>query len=1146
MKRWISFIALSASLYLVTPHKADEPPHMELVRGLRAKNYPDLAMEYLKELAKKKGLPKEITDQLPLELARTQVEMAQHLGDGPQRATLFTEARQNLEAFLKANPTSPFAGEVKLDLARIVGAAAKVQFNKARDQAGDARRASMVSARAQFADAAKSLGEAETGIADLLAKDNKNAKLAQAKLDAEYEKGVNLLHLLLTYEGEKEIQDRNKVAAQVKNALEKLVNDNEKNETGWKARAWLLKYLDETDQFLEADAEYKKTFAKLQGGYVEPGKRMARSFLIQMWFRKDANGKEGFTEVTRHGNDWLTEYRSFANTPEGNAVRFALGTVLKNQADKDPKSKEAAEQYARAEKLFDELEAVENEFTERARTAKTDILLKRKPELLQTDLKKLGNFRECFVRAQLEIAQINNLEKQKPVDEKKVSQHQQNVLDVLNRGLELADQSNASVQERIDAKFLLVYYLMVTNKPYQAAVMGEELARKNPNSSRAGLAGGYALTAYSQAIEGEGKDLPNSVKAADIPARIKDLAVFIETNWKNDLAADAARHQLGVLALKDTSFKLDPAAVDKLALPEAVVPKLQPVVGKRFETEKDFLAALKLSPEEAKEYRTKIVNQARKEEKNYPAAIDAFSRVSPAYGLYSQVQFQLAMTALQALKDKVPPPKGKPGWQEYASTILEKISEPKTIDLESNRPFIYAKLQLAQIYFAAKKYEEMDKVVTGLKARLKLMEDKKSASPEDLKELAAMIMPMSYYAIYGRADTLYRSDAKDRFTKVRQMVDPIVDQLGTEMQKLVPLKNERAKIEPVIAEKEKEREKAKEDKFDNVVKKLDEEINKLAQQVEALNAKEKEVFQVDPSLFRALIGLALKSNVLDGQIDRAKKILDVLEKSAGDFENRGLILVDLVQQFTRQIEELDKKGDKAKAEKDKLVAQLSAFLDELAKQPLDKMKPEILRFLAFAYSGMAKHEQAAKLLDKVPEPGAAAKPDDEKFYYTVRLMLAREYRLSKKLDDASKIQDQLKKTKWGTTSLDLRKEEIHLLEAKDLYGAAANAWNKLIAELKKVVDRGGNPQAKDHYNEAFYHYVRCMYQFAAKNKDAKKREDYLNRAARLIVTLESTDQMGNMKEKYDDLLEKEAPLKAKVEEMRKDQPKTGAGGAAAK
>src|SRR5438132_7536551 len=110
-------------------------------------------------------------------------------------------------------------------------------------------------------------------------------------------------------------------------------------------------------------------------------------------------------------------------------------------------------------------------------------MLKRKPELLQTDIAKLGTFGQCHLRGQLESAQLTEESRQPAADANKAEQerrrHYQNIVAALDRGFALAGPG-VSVGDRIDARFLLIYYLLLTGDSYRAAVLGDDLARTYP------------------------------------------------------------------------------------------------------------------------------------------------------------------------------------------------------------------------------------------------------------------------------------------------------------------------------------------------------------------------------------------------------------------------------------------------------------------------------------------------------------------------------------------------------------------------------------------------------------------------------------------------------------------------------------------
>lgn len=1010
MKRMLTVLALGVSLFLTAPARAQELPHMEFVHALREKGMPDLAMEYLERLAKRPDLPKELKDSLALEIARTQLEVAAKDPDPARRARVYDDASKKMQAYLATNPTGADAAIARFELARILAFQANALMEKAKHAENQAARDSgMVEARKGFTNAYKLLTESYDQINGLLIKDKTNKALANAKMDAEFERANTSLNLLFTYGDKDDPQDRATVGTR---AIEELkVVSNRADRTGWMALAMLIRAYDELDDFGKAE-EIKKKF---DDKALEPGKRMAEAYYIFSLARKDITQKK----VRDLGVAWLKDYRSHADSPEGIQIRYQVAESARRSV-KDPKAAESAPLLAMAEKYYEEVEHTESRFAEAARNHKVEIMIARKPELSKGDISALSTARDCFLRAQVEVAQSAQEDNQKPPagtapekwakDREKLRKaHYRNIIDAVNRGLAMNDKE-LTHQELIDARYLLIYHLLMDEDPLPAVIHGEDLARTNPGSSRAGMAGAYALGAYAQLIfNEEKKNGAGSPEAQVDRARMKNLANYLETNWKNDVVADEARFQVGAMALR---------------------------------------------------------------QKNYPDAVQALMRVSPAYPNYTLVLYQIGAIAREiaadekkAEKEMPHPPTGYKSWNDVAMQSFTKIPHPKSMkNADVSRYYFMGKASLAYMLFGEKKLDEVEKLTAQLQKDFPLLPGAVQA------DLEPMLTPLPLYAKYGKADILFKSNDPQKYAKVVTLLSPVVKQIAD--------------------------------------KKLPEGI--------------------EPALPRIILFLHLKSCLLDGKIDEAGKALEMIQAGSG-FENQGQVLAALVKDLSDQIKELEKAGQKA--EHAKAVANFSAFLDTLAKQDLSKIKPELLRFLAHSYSSMGKHEKAADLLAKIPEPPAGAKPEELKAYRFVRLMLAHEYRKAKKFEEVDKIFKELDKVDFGATSLEYREEKNFLLEDRELWGAAANGWKKMYEELGRAAVK--NARLKEPHQKALYRYIVAVYRFAQKQPMAKKKTDFTKRAANMIVQLEKGDKdMGGLKDQYMDLLKQEKELKEAYDELK--------------
>jgi hypothetical protein len=996
MIRWLGLLTV---FNFVAPLPAAEVDHLEFVRGLRARNYPDLAVLYLRDLGQDPRLPDSVKRRLPLETARALLDLAAIEPEPRKQAANYDEARKLLEAVSRANPKAPEAAEADLALARMLAQQAQGRLHKAQLDEGGPRTQELREIRQLFEQAGSRLAESARRLG--------TGNLEPLKNEAELELAVNHLSHMTTYTGDRDAEKRLAIGKQAMAELKRLAGSDEKNPLAWLARAWLIRYYDEIDSFQEAADLYKR-FEKAMATAIEPGRRFARWNYLRLLARKDPQHKDKATlaEVIRIANDWLNDYRRDSHRADGQDVRYWLARAYEHQGEAlgSPKTKPASDVLGRAERLYAELEQEGSDYSDRARVHKVQILVKLKPELAEGDLQKLATFSDCFLRAQIESEKIAEEARTAPADPKKVEAQRakriENIISVLQRGLERVSPKD-SPKAQLDARFLLEYYLLLANKPGEAAELGEKLARENPASSRAGTAGAYALHALAQVLANQERAnaAPESGQAAR--ERLQKLAEYIETTWPTDVSADAARHQLGLLALR---------------------------------------------------------------QKKYPEAIAALGRITPQFGLYGQVQFQLGSAALQAHKEKVGVPVNQPVWEEQAAAAFRRIPEPTNRDPESDRIYIYGKLELAKLEFAARHYDEMESLLAKLGSRVSMDKDAK-VQEEQKKALDILLV----YAKYGQAEDLFRSGRQERFPKTRALLDPIVSRIQ-------------------------------------------------AKQVQGLDSK----------LVHSVLGLALRASVLDRKPERAKEILELMQKSAGEYENSATILTELGQQLRGQVEELKQKGPRFQEELDETVLRFTEFLDELAKQAPSEAKPEMIRFLAFSYSGLGRHMEAAQLLEKVPPP---QKPEDGKFSSVLRLLYIRELRLAGKFDDAEKALRAFLQTEAGKRSLEARKEEAALLEDQSQFAKAANSWKRNMDELKKL--RETNPQLAEQYHDCLYHYIFCMYRYAKAGDEATKRK-YTVRAAQLLVSLERGDpQMGGLKQRYEELLRREAPLRKEYEAAKK-------------
>jgi hypothetical protein len=277
-------------------------------------------------------------------------------------------------------------------------------------------------------------------------------------------------------------------------------------------------------------------------------------------------------------------------------------------------------------------------------------------------------------------------------------------------------------------------------------------------------------------------------------------------------------------------------------------------------------------------------------EENYPAAVEELASIKPSYGSIILVRYQLALAALEADKGKMKPVGAdKRSFEERAIDALQNLPPlPAGAEPATNYTYVLAKLKLGQHLFAAKKYDELEKVAAPLQARLPQLKFPTSEAADEVSlGLAAMLL----YARYGKAETEY---AAGHYAKVAEILDPVLK--------------------------------------------------------EAKGGKLSE-FKKNIQLRGALLGLALRADIQDGKTDKAAEVLDVLESYSKDDPQlvggggSSATLAQLAGLINVQVEEVRKKGNADQMAK--TVTSFSGFLDKLLAQAKStSLTPETVILLA--------------------------------------------------------------------------------------------------------------------------------------------------------------------------------------------------------
>jgi hypothetical protein len=719
----IGFLLLGSTLAA----GAQEPQvreEMRFVNELRARRYNDLALQYLERLAKTAS--PELARELPLEIAKTRLEIATEEPDSNKRLALYQQARTDFEKFIKASKDHPRVSEAKLDLANVAVLQGKTQLSKALLQDSlDAKIAEGLKARELLVGAGEQLKQAAAEVEAQLAKapDTTPAeKAAKKKLETDHQRAelstaLNLFDQAQTYFGDTDtavLKERGGKIEEARKVLERIASGDANSPIVWQARAWVARCYIETGEPGKARTRLAEIIGAPPSFAVAEGQRLARYFRL-LAISEDPQDKATAAEVILEAAPrWIADYPGYAKTTEGYGIRYLLARTLITQAE-NPKETKKDTYLTQARALLRQIEQTENDYTDRARQLK--IVTMAKQGAFTRPIGSLLTFEDCYVRAQYEIIQMAKVGENKNIADEKErearrKEHLKLVMAALERGLARPDVKGKSSLELNNARAMLAFYRLNNGKYKEAIEVGEEFARRDPRSSQASMAAVYALQAYAK-ITAEAE--ANRLDVQDERAKMLELAKYMEERWPRELAGDMARHQMGLMLLR---------------------------------------------------------------EKKFPEAIKKLGGIAPTYPSYAYSQLQLAEAALEAEKEKEEPVAGEKPYRQRALEALESIPDSTLgIDPTTNRVFYLARIRLGRELFKVKKYKEMSDIAAALLQKLSSVHftDEAAADKALHEQFLNELTDLTLYARYGLANVeLTRPD----FAKVAELVDPLVKDLN--------------------------------------------------------------------------------------------------------------------------------------------------------------------------------------------------------------------------------------------------------------------------------------------------------------------------------------------------------------------------------
>jgi hypothetical protein len=1177
MKRVPFLLALALVLAGAGAVGAQDAAELErqFVDGLRSRGWSKLALEYLEKLAADPKLDPALKLNLPIEIARSRMSLAQ---ESPldERQALYSRARADLEQYAKANAGRPSEVQANLEIARIAAFQGKAQLSRAVRQESQAARITEASkAGALFEEAGKKLSRAVASLDAQMVKYKGSSKeedtkiletLRRAKLQAEFDQAINLLlqsQALILSPKDAAAEKRGLLAQDAEKNLGKIAELDENNPLCQKAKVWKIPCfltMDEPDKAREVYKEVSR--GKIDVASLD-ARMLADYFQLALLTAKGSKIKKPGEQIRKDGTAWLKSKSlgSFGGTPDGygvfirfgtdfcfvpssaadvkHAVKFEVAKELLKEA-RDLKNKtQAAALFKSAQDYLNDLQDTENDLTPQAMGLHLQVFIARRGGKIDPDT--LSTFREFNFLVRYRTEQYREATKE---EEKKA--HLRDVAAALHRCLEVED-SRARRRDRIKAAVDLIDVYMTLDDFHRAAIYGEYLAQTYPESREATKAAAWALQAYTKIMAADAKLAKEFAGGADTANVLTDevlaqiqasdrkrfhrLADYVgrQEGWQDLDISQYSRYQLALEALTDKDY------AEAIPLLESLKSGWS---GYQIAHCQLVFTAMRLTQPDATRRSTQ---QVMGFDVAYRASLSEAER--KAYE-------QRALAAIKSMQEL--PAKPAPIAFHYHFT---------------------AKLEQCKLLYRKKNYAELDKVAGELLQQFNRIEANVDPKLDDqIKNGLRMgLETWQKYALVGLAEQDYKAGKLDA---VLSRVGPLVTALAA---KVARAKEAKAKMQEIDAVK-------------------------------------------DFPLQRDVLELAMRTYLRKNNIADAKIAFDLLQDLAGDPEltngPTGIkpieILAVLVLQLKSQIQELRLQGAAGKSELDKAIVSFTAFLDLMTKD-MDRLvksidaaqgegqkslKPQILGLLARSYANLDRNKEAARLLAMITRPKDPT-PDEQKSWLDSQILLAQVLIKSKQPKEAKAILSQKELKPQGKLTLEMiflnlevKKQEMLLLEAEGDYRKAMTGWGNYQKEptmksllgdrnfermLKRIAeDQKGREQKEiaalpradeakykaekakieGKYKEmqrriqdrlesmyddlvkmffdAYYHKTYCVYKVSETVSKESTKAAWIKTAANLIVKLENGNKDGwkNVEDQFRVLLENEPALKQQYDLLK--------------
>lgn len=555
VSRFLRSIAVLLCWLAAAPLSAEEPARAFL-DGLRARGYHDAALDYLKGLETSRLAPDGFREIIPYERALTLIESARKQRDLEVRVQQLNEAQNLLKQFVDAQASHPKAFAARSQLGNLIVERARIKVEQAKS--GNTQKL-MKEVRQLYEQAFKEFSELGAAVTEELdqipkvldTRDRKEAALAERRTQL---RADNLQTELLAAAIREETADM--VPAGSKEQIAYLTEAAELYDGIYKkyrsrlAGLYARMYQGRCNQRLGKTKDALGYYGELldQPDQPEEFRKLKTETLrlaMECWL---APNEQKYFEAIKQASNWLAVApRSTEREPDMLAIRLSLARAYKMQADDFERrgindqrtinlsidaalkhaefvANEPGELQEEAKKMVLSLggrnrsaeQSEPTNFTQAQQEGKKalDAIGPATTELakLQQQLQRASQSERATLEAEVEQAKA------------KVASSESAAMEYYRLALELADRNTPPSDVNL-VRYFVCYLYYIQQQYHEAALVGEFVARRYPQSAAARECVKIALACYRKLLEASTGDTSFEIE------RLVDLAQYTSDTW---------------------------------------------------------------------------------------------------------------------------------------------------------------------------------------------------------------------------------------------------------------------------------------------------------------------------------------------------------------------------------------------------------------------------------------------------------------------------------------------------------------------------------------------------------------------------------------------------------------------------------------